>query len=94
MTIAPLYAPRTCSLAPHVALIETGAIAGFRWSLWVVAAALAAQGVCDLTHGAFFVNPGVPAWWPAFCLAYDVTAAACLAWLLTSARVRASAGIE
>jgi len=27
-------------------------------------------------------NPGVPGWWPAFCLAYDVTAAAYLAWLL------------
>ena len=26
-------------------------------------------------------NPGVPAWWPAFCLGYDVAAAAILAWL-------------
>jgi hypothetical protein len=24
----------------------------------------------------------MPAWWPAWCLAYDVGAAACLAWLL------------
>ena len=27
----------------------------------------------------------VLAWWPAFCLAYDVAAAACLAWLLSRA---------
>ena len=27
-------------------------------------------------------NAGVPAWWPAWCLAYDVGAAAGLAWLL------------
>ena len=26
-------------------------------------------------------NPGVPSFWPAFCLAYDVAAAAYLAWL-------------
>ena len=27
-------------------------------------------------------NAGMPAWWPAWCLAYDVGAAAGLAWLL------------
>jgi hypothetical protein len=27
-------------------------------------------------------NPGVPLWWPSFCMAYDVTAAGILAWLL------------
>ena len=36
-------------------------------------------------------NPGVPDWWPEFCLAYDVTAAVYLAWLITSGRVRAAA---
>ncbi len=36
-------------------------------------------------------NPGVPLWWPAFCLAYDVVAAAYLAWLLSRSRVRAAA---
>ena len=29
-------------------------------------------------------NPGVPAWWPGFCLSYDVAAAGCLAWILNS----------
>ena len=65
--------------------------AGFRWSLWLVAAALAAHGVYDLTHGMFFVNAGVPVWWPHFCFTYDVVAAAYLAVLLLSGRIRAAA---
>jgi len=67
------------------------AVAGFRWSLWVVVVALAAHGIFDLTHAAVISNPGVPNWWPEFCLAFDVTAAAYLAWLLKSGRVRAVA---
>lgn len=58
------------------------AVLGFKSNLWLVAAALLAHGVYDFFHGHLFVNPGVPAWWPAFCMAYDVTAAAGLAWLL------------
>jgi hypothetical protein len=67
------------------------AVLGFRSSLWVVVLALAAHGVFDLTHGRILSNPGVPDWWPAWCLAYDVTAAAYLAWRLTSGRIRAAA---
>ena len=37
------------------------------------------------------MNPGVPMWWPEFCATYDVVAAAYLAWLLRSGRVRAAA---
>jgi hypothetical protein len=64
---------------------------GFRSSLWVVVVALAAHGVFDLVHGRVIANPGVPAWWPSFCLTYDVTAAAYLASLLSIGRVRAAA---
>jgi predicted enzyme related to lactoylglutathione lyase len=56
---------------------------GFRGSLWLVVLALAGHGIFDFFHGALIGNPGVPAWWPPFCLGYDVTAAAGLAWLLT-----------
>jgi len=66
------------------------AVAGFRWSLWLVVVALAGHGVLDLTHAAVISNPGVPTWWPEFCLTYDVAAAAYLAWLLGSGRVRAA----
>ena len=63
---------------------------GFRSSLWVVVVGLAAHGILDLVHGSVMFNPGVPRWWPQFCLSYDVTAAAYLAWLLKSGRIRAA----
>jgi hypothetical protein len=66
------------------------ATVGFRSSLWLVAAALAAHGALDSVHGAVVSNSGVPSWWPAFCGAYDVVAAGYLAWLLKSGRIRAS----
>ena len=65
-------------------------IAGFRTSLWLVVAALAAHGVFDSIHGYLVENPGVPDWWAPFCLAYDVVAAAYLAWLLSRSRVHAT----
>lgn len=69
------------------AAFVTAAVAGFKRSMWVVVAALAAHGVLDLTHSALIPNPGVPDWWPEFCLAYDVTAAAYLALLVKSGRI-------
>jgi hypothetical protein len=59
----------------------TFAVLGFKRNLYFAAAGLAAHGVYDYFHGHLFVNPGVPAWWPAFCMSYDVTAGAILAWL-------------
>ena len=59
----------------------TAAVLGFRSSPWLVVAALAGHGVLDAFHGHVVDNPGVPPWWPAFCGAYDVAAAACLAWI-------------
>lgn len=65
------------------------ALVGFRSSLWIVAMALAAHGAMDVVHDTLVVNPGVPRFWPAFCSAYDFTAAAYLAWLIKSGRTRA-----
>lgn len=62
---------------------------GFKRSLWFVVVALVAHGLFDALHGHLISNPGVPSWWPAFCLAYDVVAGLYLAWLLTSRRVPA-----
>ena len=59
------------------------AIVGFKFNLWIVVIALVGHGVFDSFHGLVVTNPGVPGWWPAFCLAYDVSAGGCLAWLLT-----------
>jgi hypothetical protein len=58
------------------------AVAGFKKSLWLTVAALAGHGVFDFFHHLFIQNPGVPVWWPAFCLAFDVLASAFLAVLL------------
>jgi hypothetical protein len=66
------------------------AVLGLRSSLWVVVVALAAHGFFDLVHARAISNPGVPDWWPRFCLTFDVTAAGYLAWLLRSGRVRAA----
>ena len=66
------------------------AVAGFNRTLWLVVAGLAGHGLFDLFHGSVIANPGVPPWWPGFCLGYDLAAAGCLAWLLT--RRRADAG--
>lgn len=73
-----------------VAFAAAAAI-GFRTSLWVVVAGLAAHGVFDFFHHALVENPGVPTWWPAWCLAYDVAAAACLAALILTGAISARA---
>ena len=59
------------------------AVAGFKINLWLVATALAAHGVFDFFHHRFIRNPGVPIWWPGFCLGFDVVAGGLLAVLLT-----------
>jgi hypothetical protein len=58
------------------------ATVGFRRNLWLVVAGLVAHGAMDLVHGHLVANPGVPAWWPAWCMSYDVVAGAYLAWRL------------
>ncbi|MBR7618344.1 alpha/beta fold hydrolase [Phenylobacterium sp. 20VBR1] len=68
------------------------AVLGFRTNLWWIVAALAAHGVLDLFHARLVDNPGVPSWWPAFCLTYDLTAAAWLARRLLRTRRVATPG--
>jgi hypothetical protein len=48
------------------------AIVGFKRNLWLVAAAIAGHAVFDFFHHSLIENPGVPRWWPGFCLAFDV----------------------
>jgi len=48
-----------------------------------IAAALAGHGILDLAHAHLLTNPGVPKWWPMFCLSYDVAAALYLGLLLS-----------
>ena len=75
----------------HTVLVEllvmTGfliaAVVGFKSSAWIVVGGLAVHGVFDAFHGSLLENSGVPSWWPAFCLAYDLGAAGGLAWVIT-----------
>jgi hypothetical protein len=65
-----------------MAAFVAAAVAGFRANPWITVAALAGHGIFDALHGHVVDNPGVPAWWPAFCLTFDVGAAAALGWLV------------
>jgi hypothetical protein len=63
----------------------------FRFNLWWVVVGLFTHGIFDAVHGYLISNPGVPVWWPMFCLTYDLTAAGYLAWLLSGHRLTAPA---
>src|SRR5258706_15928640 len=71
-----------------IAVFVGASIAGFKSSLWIVAAALAAHGLFDVVHGRLIANPGVPPWWPPFCMTYDVVASGYLALILRGGRTR------
>jgi len=58
------------------------AVVGFKKNLWLIVAGLAGHGVFDFFHHLLIQNPGLPVWWPGFCLSFDVLAGAVLAMLL------------
>lgn len=70
------------------------ALLSYKFSLWLAVVALAAHGAFDLTHFMFFQNKGIPAWWPGFCMTFDVIAAlflgAMLVWRARRSDVRQS----
>lgn len=69
------------------------AIVGFRTSLWWVAAGIAGHGVFDfIVHPQLIANPGMPAFWPAFCGSIDVALGAILAVLLLRRAIPARDG--
>ena len=59
------------------------AIIGYKRNLWLIAGALVGHGIFDMVHGLLFENPGVPHWWPGFCLVFDVILGSLLAVRLT-----------
>ena len=62
------------------------AVAGFKGSYWLVVAALVGHGVFDFVRHFFIDNPGVPQWWPGFCLTSDVVFGAWVAVLIITRR--------
>jgi hypothetical protein len=47
-------------------------VLGFKGNLWLVAAALLGHGIFDFIRPSLIANPGVPHWWPGFCMAFDL----------------------
>jgi hypothetical protein len=70
------------------------ALLGFKKNLWLVVAALAGHGVFDFKHSRLIADPGVPVWWPMFCLSYDFTAGPYLAWCIKKDAVPAASASE
>ena len=75
---APVLALESLAAAAFLVL----AVIGFKKSLWLTAAALAGHGIFDVFHHLLIQNPGVPVWWPGFCMSFDVLAGGFLALLL------------
>jgi len=67
-------------------IVATGftlcAVIGYRTAPWIVVAGLAGHGLFDLIHSRLVDNPGVPRWWPGFCLTFDLAAAVAAGWAL------------
>jgi hypothetical protein len=64
------------------AIFMAAVVLGFRRNEWIIVLGLFGHGLMDLFHARLVANPGVPEFWPMFCSAYDVTAAAFLAVIL------------
>ena len=58
------------------------AVLGFKGNLWLLAVGLIGHGAFDFVHHFFIDNPGVPRWWPGFCMAFDVLFGVLMAWRL------------
>lgn len=63
-------------------LFASLAVLGFRTSLWFIVAGLAGHGLFDFAYQFVEADGGVPAAWPAFCMAFDLAAAVALAVIL------------
>lgn len=74
-------------------VFSAAAVLGFRISLWFAVAGLAGHGLFDFAYQFIDADGGVPTSWPAFCLAFDVAAAAALAAHLVI-NGRHSSGVE
>ena len=72
------------------AVFIAGAVVGYKLSPWIAVVALAGHGVMDGFHHHLVHNTGVPQAWPGFCMSFDVTAGAFVAWVML-ARARHAA---
>lgn len=78
-------APALWSEIGVMLVFVAAAIGGYKTSDWIAVAALAGHALFDAIHGGVIADAGVPPWWPAFCLSFDVVLAAIVAWRLRAA---------
>ena len=55
-------------------IFATVAVVGYKKYAWLIVVGLVGHGVFDSVHHLFIRNPGMPVWWPGFCLSFDVLA--------------------
>ena len=81
------------------ALVGETAIATIFWVVAVFGAlrfpllvgiGIAGHGVFDLVHHGIIQNPGLPPWWPAFCMSVDILLGLWVIGLLRSRRINAA----
>lgn len=77
--------PEITGIVAFVAL----AFISFRVNLRFAVLGIGGHGLFDGIHAQLIVDPGVPIWWPGFCMSFDVVAAAWLAILLFTKQVPA-----
>jgi hypothetical protein len=77
-----------------IAVFSGLAILGFKRNLWLIVGAFVTHGVFDFFHDRLNSNPGVPGWWPMFCLSCDFVMALYLALLLKRSRLAADVGMD
>jgi hypothetical protein len=89
---AVLGRSQSALFAESVAAILFVAIAviGFKRNSWLLVAGLVGHGVFDFFHHHLIQNPGVPSYWPGFCLSFDILAGGILAMLLIRRAHRAA----
>lgn len=66
------------------------AAVGFRTNLWLVAAGTVGHGIFDIFHHLIIENPGLPVWWPMFCMSIDIVLGGYAALMLSRKRVAAA----
>ena len=94
IVIASYYVLFAAMAAPRLVLLPESLIAGgfllfgvmgFRMNLWLVVAALVGHAAFDLIHHRFIDNPGVPPWWPGFCITFRRYLGSCFGAVLVDA---------
>ena len=66
---------------PFIVVGLVFAFVSVRHSAIVVGAFWILHGLYDLSHSQFFINAGVPGWYPVFCFSVDVVVGGYVLWL-------------